>query len=397
VTDHPRPARPARRRTRKPDGPPIAPPEAKPRTRRRTKPPAGAAADVAAAPPPAPADANVPAPRPAADAKSSAKPRRVVITGAAGFVGGRVAIALRERGDEVVALVRDPHRAERLVEHGIELIESDLSDDAQLHESLEGADALVHAAGSYRVGITKAERGAMWDANIGTTTRLLDAAEASGTRRIVYVSTANVFGNTKGEVVDETYRRDLREGFLSWYDETKYGAHEVVEQRLARGAPIVVVIPSQVYGPGDRSAIGEQLQLAADGRLRYRAMSDVGLGFVHVDDLASGIVAALDLGEVGESYVMSGPRVTLDEAMTLAASLNGNRPPRLRIPNRVIGAMARLGRLMGQPNLREVVSASAGVTYWASAEKAERELGFHARDLETGFRDAFSGGPASSL
>jgi dihydroflavonol-4-reductase len=322
--------------------------------------------------------------------------RRIVVTGATGFVGSRVAAALRERGDEVVALVRDSRRTERLADLGVELVESDLSDDAQLREVLEGADALIHAAGSYRVGITKAERGAMWDANIGTTTRLLDAAETRATSRIVYVSTANVFGNTRGEVVDETYRRDLARGFLSWYDETKYGAHEVVLQRIRAGAPIVIVMPSQVYGPGDHTAVGEQLRLAAEGRLPYRAAADVGLGFVHVDDVAAGIVGALDKGAVGQAYVLSGPRTTLDEAIAVAATLNGRRPPRLRIPNGLLRAMAPLGRIIGRPSLAEVIAASAGVTYWASSAKAERELGFRARDLESGFRDTFGSIPATS-
>jgi nucleoside-diphosphate-sugar epimerase len=371
--------------------PAVAPKPAKPATRRpRTKaaPSVPAAAPGAAAtqadPPPPSSPKPSPEPEPGPPRR-----RRIVVTGAAGFVGGAVAIALRERGDEVVALVRDPRRAERLVEYGVELMESDLSDDRQLRESLEGADALIHAAGSYRIGITKAERGAMWDANIGTTTRLLDAAEAAGTPRIVYVSTANVFGNTHGEVVDETYQRDLSEGFISWYDETKYGAHEVALQRIRAGAPVVIVMPTQVYGRGDHSGAGEQLRLASEGRLRYRAVTDLGLGLVHVDDLAAGIVAALDKGEIGQSYVLSGPRVTLDEAIALAAKLNGRRPPRLRIPNGLLRTMAPLGRLVGQRNLREVVSSSAGVTYWATSEKAERELGFTARDLETGFRDTF--------
>jgi dihydroflavonol-4-reductase len=156
-------------------------------------------------------------------------------------------------------------------------------------------------------------------------------------------------------------------------------------------------MPSQVYGPGDHSAVGEQLRLAGTGKLRYLALSDVGLGFVHVDDLAAGIVAALDKGEVGERYILSGPRVTLDHAIALAASLNGKRPPRLHVPNGLLRFVAPAGRLLGQRNLPEVVRSAAGVTYWASAAKAERELGFHARDLETGFRDAFSGGPATSL
>ena len=315
---------------------------------------------------------------------------RVAVTGGAGLVGRAVIRALRERGDTVVALVRDPRRAPFLAELGAELIESDLSDVTELTEQLRGADGAIHAAGSYRVGIAKSERGAMWDANVGTTTRFLDAAEAAGTERIVYVSTINVFGDTHGRIVDETYRRDLSEGFLSWYDETKYGAHEVAEQRIAAGAPIVIVQPSQVYGPGDRTGFGEQLELAHAGRLRYRAVDDVRIGLVHADDLAAGIVAALDRGRPGQSYVLTGPHTTLGEAIAVAAGIGGRSAPALRIPNGLLRIMAPLGGLIGQPNLSEILSASAGVTYLASSAKAEAELGFAARDIETGLRDVFA-------
>ena len=157
----------------------------------------------------------------------AAAPKRVVVTGGAGLVGRAVVRVLRERGDEVVALVRDPRRAPFLAELGADLVMSDLATVDDLAEQLRGADAVIHAAGSYRVGITKAEHGAMWDANVGTTTRMLDAAERAGTPRFVYVSTVNVFGNTHGRVVDETYRRDLTNGFLSWYDEPSSGSRPV--------------------------------------------------------------------------------------------------------------------------------------------------------------------------
>ena len=323
--------------------------------------------------------------------RKSAAPsrRRIVVTGGAGFVGGAVVRELRVRGDTVVALVRDTRRAGAIADVGAELVEDDLSDVARLTDVLRGADAVIHAAGSYRIGIPTSERGAMWDANVGTTTRILDAAEAAATPRFVYVSTGNVYGNTHGKVVDETYRRDLAEGFLSWYDETKYCAHEVAEQRIHGGAPVMIVLPSQVYGPGDHSGFGEQLQLAHAGRLRYRALDDVGVGLVHVDDLAAGIVAALDRGRPGESYNLTGPRTTLGEAVALAAALGGHRPPALRVPTTLLRAMAPLGGLIGQPNLDELVAASAGVTYWLSADKATAELGFVVRDIETGFRDTF--------
>ena len=314
---------------------------------------------------------------------------KVVVTGGAGLVGRAVVGRLRGRGDDVTALVRDPRRAAFLADLGAELVADDLSDVAALTDRIRGADGVIHAAGSYRIGIPAAERPAMWDANVGTTTRVLDAAAAAGTPRTVKVSTVNVFGNTQGRVVDETYRRDPGAGFLSWYDETKYRAHEVAEARIAAGAPVVIVQPSQVYGPGDGSGFGEQLRLAHAGRLPYRAVDDVRIGLVHSDDLAAGIVAALDRGRIGESYVLSGPRTTLGEAIAIAARLGGHRSPRVRIPTAVLRAMAPFGRLVGQPNLAEIVSASAGVSYLASPAKAEAELGFGARDLEPGLADVF--------
>jgi dihydroflavonol-4-reductase len=316
-------------------------------------------------------------------------PKRIVVTGGAGLVGRAVVRVLRERGDTVIAPVRDLRRAEHVAELGAELVEDDLSDVGRLTELLSGAEGLIHAAGSYRIGIPKSERGAMWDANVGTTTRVLDAAEAARTPRIVYVSTGNVYGDTHGVVVDETYRRDLRVDFLSWYDETKYGAHEVAQQRIAARALIVIILPSQVYGPGDRSGFGEQLRLAHAGKLPYRALDDVRIGLVHADDLAAGIVAALDRGRIGEAYNLSGPVTSLGEAVAIAARIGGHSPPRLRLPDGLLRAMVPIGPLIGRPNLAEVVSASAGVTYLFSAAKAHEELGFSTRDIEAGLRDTF--------
>jgi dihydroflavonol-4-reductase len=314
---------------------------------------------------------------------------RVLITGGAGFIGGAVTRQLLARGDKVVALVRDKNRTSGIEKLGAQVIEDDLSDVGRLTEALEGADATIHAAGSYRIGITKAERGAMWDANVGTTTRVLDAAEAAKTPRVVYVSTVNVFGNTRGVVVDETFRRDLGTGFLSWYDETKYGAHEVTEQRIAAGAPVLIAMPGTVIGPGDHSQAGAQLKQAHDGTLPYIGAAQMGMSPVHVEDEGAGIIAVLDRGTVGRSYVLAGDCIRLIDALTIAAAIGGKRLPRFRIPDGILRAMAPLGRLIGEPNAREIASASAGVTYWASSQRATDELGYAPRDAEAAIRDTF--------
>ena len=318
---------------------------------------------------------------------------RIAVTGGAGFIGGSIVRQLAARGDHVVALVRDPKRAAALAGPNVELVASDLSDAAAIATQLAGADGLIHGAGSYKVGIKASERPAMWDANVGTTERVLEAARMAGTPRIAYVSTVGVFGDTHGREVDETYRRDPAEGFLSWYDETKFRAHEVAEAAIAAGAPLIIAQPGQVYGPGDHTVVGEVMGAAYRGTLRYIALGEVRLEMAHVDDTAAGIIAALDRGRIGEAYVVAGDPSTLTAAAALAARLGGHRPPRLTIPTGLLRLMApisdRLGGLPGLPaNMHETLAVSAA-SYLASHDKATRELGFAPRSLEQGIGDTF--------
>ena len=325
--------------------------------------------------------------------------RRVVVTGGAGFIGGAVVRRLVARGDQVTAIVRDPERAGALADLGVELRRGDLSRTMAIVDAMRGSDAVIHMAGSYRVGIPASERPAMLDANLGSTNRVLDASSTAGLERIVYISTINVFGNTHGRIVDERYRRDMSEGFLTYYDETKFQAHRAVEERIAGGAPIVIAMPGVTYGRGDHSGIGQQLEGAYRGTLPFRGLEEVGISAVYVEDVAAGIVAALDRGRTGESYALGGENTRLGDAMTVAARLGGHPLPRLVLPTAVLRLAAAMpqavARAAGQPDdLGEVLRSSIGVTYWASSAKAASELGYTPRDLASGLRAAFGDGPS---
>jgi nucleoside-diphosphate-sugar epimerase len=322
---------------------------------------------------------------------------RVFVTGGSGFIGRSLVRQLRERGDRVTAIVRDPGRGEPLAALGAAVVEGDVTGAVEgLAPLMTGHEAVLHLAGDYRVGIRPEERDAMSAVNVTAVERVIDAATAAGVPRIVHVSTVNVFGNTRGRIVDETYRRDLSQGFVSWYDETKFRGHQAAERRMARGAPVLIAMPGTVYGPGDHSVIGDQLRRAFAGTLPYRALDDLGTALVHVDDEAAGIVAVLDRGRSGEAYVLAGACQRLRDAIEIAARLGGRRSPRLRLPTVLLRAMApiagRLGPVGGlPPDLSETIAASAGVTYWASSRKAIDELGFNPRDLETGLCDSLIG------
>jgi nucleoside-diphosphate-sugar epimerase len=316
---------------------------------------------------------------------------KVFVTGATGFIGGEVARQLRARGDEVACLVRSPEKAAKLTELGCELVSGDLGDAEALRNGMQGCDGLVHAAAMYEVGIPEKQHPAMYEANVRGSERVLRAALDAKVGKVVYVSTVGIFGNTHGKVVDESYEHPGKE-FTSYYEETKLEGHRIAQRMMdEEGLPGVIVQPGGVYGPGDESQIADLLMEFFAGRLFALPFPEFGLCFSHVEDIAGGILLALEKGKVGETYVLSGPVTTMREAVDTIAAVSGRKAPKRTLPTPLLKALTPIGplvgKLMGQPpNLREMISSADGVTFWASYEKANRELGYAPRDIDEGMR-----------
>ncbi len=313
------------------------------------------------------------------------------MTGGTGFIGGEAVRQLRARGDDVVCLVRSPEKATKLTELGCETVAGDLGDTEALRKGMEGCDAVIHAAAMYEVGIPAKQHPAMYAANVDGTEHVLRAALEAKVPKVVYVSTVGIFGNTHGETVDEAYEHPGKE-FTSYYEETKLEAHKIAKRMIGeQSLPAVIVQPGGVYGPGDSSQIADLLSEFFAGRLFLLPFPDLGICMTHVEDIAGGILLALDKGKVGETYVLSGPATTMRNAIETVASTSGRKAPKRDLPTPVMKALTPVGplvgKLMGQPpNLRELISSADGVTFWASYEKAGRELGYAPRGLEQGIR-----------
>jgi nucleoside-diphosphate-sugar epimerase len=316
---------------------------------------------------------------------------KVFVTGGTGFIGGALVRQLRARGDDVVALVRNPAKGAALEELGCTLVAGDLNDERAIRAGMDGCDAVIHAAAVYEVGIPASERKSMREANVGGTERVLGAALEAQVPKVVYVSTVGVFGDTHGQIVDEAYEHPA-EDFTSEYEKTKWEAHQVAKLLIGEGLPCVIVQPGGVYGPGDTSSIGVLLDQFLSGKMPLIPFPDLGICLTHVEDIAAGIILALDKGKPGEAYILSGPATTVREAIGVVAAQTGKKAPKHALPTGVMKALTPIGplvgKLMGQPpNLRELISSADGVTFWASHEKATRELGYAPRDLKQGLHD----------
>lgn len=307
------------------------------------------------------------------------------VTGATGFVGGRVARMLAEAGHSVVALARTPAKARDLSVLGIQVVPGDVTDQASMREPMRGADGVYHIAGWYKLGVNDAREAEA--INVQGTRNVLELMRELGIPRGVYTSTLAVYSDTHGQEVDESYR--FAGTHLSLYDRTKAEAHQLAEQLIAAGLPLVIVQPGLIYGPGDTSSVRTTLLQYLQRKLPV-VPKRTAYSWAHVDDIARAHLLAMQLGRPGQSYHICGSSHTLVEALALAERITGVPAPRLQAPPGALKAMAALMGLAEKvapvPPLytAEYLRVSAGVTYLGSNAKARRELSYAPRPLGEG-------------
>lgn len=312
---------------------------------------------------------------------------RYAMTGATGFLGGEIARQLTDADHEVVALVRDPARAGRLRELGVELVEGDLEDGAALDRLLADADGFFHVAGWYKHG--RREHETLRRANIDGTRDALEAATRAGVPRTVYTSTVAVNSNTRGATVDENHR--FTGTHLTEYDRTKAVAHDIARGYAVSGLPLVILQPGVIYGPGDvGSTLGQITRQLVAGRTVLGPRGG-GACLAHVEDVARGHLLAMEKGRLGESYNLAGPAIGYEELFDLVRRLCGSGRAVLLPPAVIKGVAAFTSaaeRLVPVPQPMTAEAALAGIaTYYADSTKAAEELGWTARSIEEGLAE----------
>jgi dihydroflavonol-4-reductase len=315
-----------------------------------------------------------------------------LVTGASGFVGGAVVRALIAEGHRVRALVRAGSNLRNLDGLELDICLGDLGDRASLERATRGCAAVFHVAADYRLWVPDPE--GIYAVNVVGTRNLMLAAAENGVRRIVYTSSVATLGlTTDGSPSDEATPATLRD-MVGHYKRSKFLAEAGVRQMAGEGLPVVIVNPSTPVGPGDvrPTPTGRMIAEAAAGRMP--AYVDTGLNVVHVDDVASGHLLALEKGEVGERYILGAENLTLKEILRQLASLTGRRPPRLRLPwylvlplAHAVEAWARLSG-GGEPLVTVDGVRLSRKRMFFSSKKAERELGFQPRPAREALRDA---------
>ncbi|MFQ5503189.1 MAG: NAD-dependent epimerase/dehydratase family protein [Planctomycetota bacterium] len=322
---------------------------------------------------------------------------RAFVTGATGFIGGRLIRALAEstRFSAIHCLVRNPERGQLQESGPIRIFRGDITDKESIRAAMDGCEVVFHLAAWYELGIPRSSVPQMEAINIGGTRHVLELARDLNVARTAYVSTAYAIGQTGNQIADETFLHCGR--FTCEYERTKLEAHRLARQFAREGLPVVTVLPGAVYGEEDPSLIGDTFRRLVEGRFpaRIAGTGESTLSYVHVDDVVQGILLALDKGRVGESYLLAGDVMSFGDMIDCVTEIAGSRPPRLTLPLWLARAMAvadeGLARLRGARPLISQESLNSLVCSFAmSSARARNELGFSPRSNREGFEQTIN-------
>lgn len=317
---------------------------------------------------------------------------KILVTGASGFVGSAVARKLVEAGFSVRALVRGTSPRAHLAGLDLDFFEGDLRDRKSVERAIAGMRYAFHVAADYRLWARDPSE--IFASNVEGTRNLMEEAMRAGVERVIYTSSvATIALRSDGMAADETSPLREDQG-IGAYKRSKIAAERLVEAMVAeRGLAAVIVNPSTPIGPGDvrPTPTGRIIIEAAKGRIP--AFIDTGLNLVHVDDVASGHLAALRHGKIGERYILGGQDVLFSQMLRDIAGLVGRRAARVRLPWRALIPVAFVAEAVANVTGREPFATLDGVymakyrMFFAST-KAEQELGYRSRRYTEGIDDA---------
>src|SRR5947208_60499 len=241
--------------------------------------------------------------------RSTMRGVRALVTGATGKVGNAVARALHDRGDDVVALARDPGKARGLLPDGMAVVRGDVTDPASVRAAVEGCELVFNAMGMPEQWVR--DESIFERLNARGTETVVRAARDAGVRRFVHTSTIDVFEAPPGGRFDET--RVATSPKNTAYERSKQHAEQLALAARGPDMELVFANPSAVYGPGPGSVSLEKQVFEPVARGMLPFVTPGGMGVVHERGVAEGHLLIAEHGRDGERYILSDRHVTFQE------------------------------------------------------------------------------------
>ncbi len=321
---------------------------------------------------------------------------KIFISGATGFIGSRLALRLASEGNIVHALYRSAVKSEIIRHPNIVLFKGDILEGASLAAAMAGCDQAYHTAAFAKVWDPHPAR--IYRLNIEGAMNVISAGIACGVKKFVCTSTAGVYGPS-GETgfVDESTPKPPK--YFIDYEASKAILEEILRTLSRSGISVVIVNPTRVYGPGllsESNGVTRMIKSYTEGRWRMIPGNGKSVGnYVHVEDVVTGHILAMDKGLSGENYILGGDNISYNDFFAVLGSLSGKKQGMFHIPLAFMMILShtllRFAMLSGREPLITPPLVKKFLHHWnVSSSKAIAELGYHPMSIGSGLKSTLT-------
>lgn len=312
-----------------------------------------------------------------------------LVTGVTGHVGNVLVRKLLERGEKVRALILPGESRESISGLRVEAVEGDVTNLDAVFESMRGVKGVFHLAGV--ISIMPGPNPIVRKVNVEGTKNIIRAALEHG-KKLIYTSSIHAIQRVEEGVIDESVPYDMNNPYGA-YDRSKAEATLDVLNAAQTGLDAVVTCPTGVIGPYDfrGSMMGAVIHDAATAKPTLYV--DGAYDFVDVRDVAEGLISAAENGKRGESYILSGQRISVRYLLETVREITGRNFFQMKIPFDLAKFAAMFTPVYYQlahetprftPYSLEVLQSNSNISH----AKATQELGYSPRSLYESIRDA---------
>ena len=306
----------------------------------------------------------------------------ILVTGATGHIGNVLIRKLLAQGEKVRTLIWRGEDTTPLEGLDVEQVQGDVLDPASLDTALQGVETVYHLAGI--ISIMPGRDPQVWRVNVDGTQNVLAASQRANIRKLIYTSSIHAIARAPhGVKMDETLGFDANNPYGE-YDRSKATASLEVQKAAREGLDAVIVCPTGVIGPYDfrRSEMGEVIRGAAEAHPMFYV--EGAYDFVDVRDVADGLIAAGKNGRRGESYILSGQKLSVRYLLATVREVTGKAFSSIKIPFSLAEFAARFTpwyyrRTQSKPRFTpyslEVLQSNSDISHL----KAALELGYKPR------------------
>lgn len=310
----------------------------------------------------------------------------IFLTGITGLLGTNLTTHLLEKGYKVKGLVRDPSKYQGPFHQNLELIQGNLNGD--LLSLISDCEIVIHAAaetGQHLIRFADYQ-----SVNVDSTRQLFDAAIRASVKRFIFVSSTNTLGYGSLNDPGNEQKRMKFPISASLYAKSKQQAESYLLQHLDK-TEIIIVNPGFMIGAYDRKpSSGRIILMGLNKKIIFYPCG--GRNFVHVSDVAQGIINSMEKGKNGEKYLLVNENLTYSQFFQKLNTLTSQKPVMIKIPKSILMALGYGGdliRLLGiKTNISSVNMRMLCIENYYSNQKSIDELGMKYLPVETAIKDA---------